>query len=732
MLTVYNLLRFKKVQIMLVLIACGLSMSARQSNISENTKTKITVDTTKSSWWYSGQAKEKYENKNYKGAIQDFTKAIIIDPEVPEFYYYRGNSYAFNKESKNALNDYKKALELNPDYLSAINNLGWEYLKRREFSSAIRYFINYLKLVPKDPKLFFGIGLNTDYLNLLNNLGWETLRDQQLPEAIRYFKNYLKLAPNDPDAYLGMALIYYKYRDIENAHSYLNQAKELEPALYQGFAGITALENAGCIYTDADKALIKQMFLDVNDKKEDLQTITKSGALKFLLGFMYIILGIIAMFIFSFRIKRFEGYIFYLGLLNLSFGLKFLYDNPLIRLTEIPSPTFWEYAMPIIAFIIPVAFILFIRYFIGWGWKKSILWLLIYSVFQGVVKIIADYSEPAQDIYGTTNTIFGLLAAVVLFSHLFLPDMRKNREVQIIGAGLGFYLLAILYDNLAQMQWLPEKLSFDEPAYLFFNVCLIYVAIRRITNTEKEFLAVKQDLETARNIQNAILPDINPKGEKYEVASAYMPMALIGGDYYDYHLKNQHDVGILIADVSGHGISAALIASMIKVAFNSQVGNAQHPATVLQRMNMGLSDQLNNEFITAGYLGLNLKTKKIIYSSAGHPPLIIYRRKINEMKEISVPGIPIGVFPETSFRDTTFQVKPGDRLILYTDGVMDAMNKSGEQFGKQRFMDLIIETKNLLAEDAIDSMVQKINRWSELKENEAHEDDITLIILDIL
>lgn len=707
------------------------SYSLNESNGS-HIADSLNIDKSKSSWWYGGQAKENYEDKNYTNAILEFSRAIFLDPEVAEFYYYRGNSYAFTGQSANALVDFSKALELNPDYLSALNNLGWEYLKRREISAALRYFFNYLKLLPKDPKILFGMGLNSGYINLLNNLGWEALRKNELTKAIRYFTNYLKLAPKDPDGHLGLALIYYKYGDFENALNYLDQAKSLEPSLYQGYQGIATLERSGCSYNKQDKKLIKGIFLDVNKKENDLQKVATSSIWKLLLGFIYIILSFVATFIFIVRIKRLEVYILYLAILNLCFGLNFLYNNALIQITELPTPNFWIYALPIIATIIPIAFILFIQYFIGWGWKRSILWLLIYSVLQGIVKIIVEYSNPAQDIYGTTNTILGLLAAIVLFLHLFLPNMRKNREVQIITVGLGFYLLSTLYDNLAQKHWLPENISFEEPAYLFFNICLIYVAFRRITNTEKEFVAVKQDLETARNIQNAILPDKNPKGKGFEISAAYLPMALIGGDYYDYQLHDEFHIGVLIADVSGHGISAALIASMLKVAFSSQILNAKHPALVLQQMNLSLTGQLNNEFITAGYFGIDLNNKKLTYSSAGHPPLVVYRREKDEITELKVTGIPIGVYEDTLFKETSIQLIEGDRLIFYTDGILEVFNPSGEIFGRDRFLDKIKQTKNLLAEDAISDILDGLNKWSDKKESESHEDDLTLVVLDVI
>lgn len=727
---------FYRMLLFTTLILWGMECFAAQSefvSLPSNNEAfdSLSIDSTRGAWWYGGRAKENYELRAYEEAILDFSRAIFIDPDVPEFYYYRGNSYAFSNQSTKALNDFKKALELNPDYLSSVKNLGWEFLKRREFAAAFRYFVYYVKLMPKNPKMFLGVGMNADYQSLLSNLGWEALRHNELPKAVRCFTNYLKLAPEDPDAYLGLALVYFQYHDFINATFYLDEAKDLEPYLFQGFSGLTALEKTGCVYTEADKNMIQTLFSEVGNAENDLQKLTTASSWRFLLGFMYMVLGLLAMLIFIIRIKRVEGFILYLAILNLSFGFKFLYDNPLIQITGLPSPNFWIYTMPIIAAIIPITFILFVRYFIGWGWKWSILWLLIYSIFQGVVKIVAEYSSPGQDIYGTSNIIFGWLAAVVLFAHLFLPTMRKNSEVQIIGAGLGFYLVAIFYENLAKMHWLPDVISFDKPAYLFFNICLVYVAFRRITSTEKQLVAVKQDLETARSIQNAILPGKSPKGESYEIASAYVPMALIGGDYYDYQMEGESHIGVLIADVSGHGISAALIASMVKVAFNSQFSYTHQPSVVLEQMNRSLSGQLNNEFITAGYFGVDLKKNKLIYSSAGHPPLILYRRSGDEVTEVKVAGIPIGIYADTHYLEATLHLVQGDRLFLYTDGLLDVLNPDDEAFGRIRFMELVKETKNLNPQKTIAFILHAIQKWSEKNDVETYDDDITLIIFDV-
>ncbi|MDA3890787.1 MAG: SpoIIE family protein phosphatase [Salinivirgaceae bacterium] len=726
-----------KCKLYLVFILSYLSIVVSAQLTADNSLTSINkeingIDSSKGAWWYGSMAKEKYENEQYDKAIIDYTKAIILDADVAEFYYYRGNAFAIVRQGDKALNDFKKALELNPDYLSALTNMGWDYLKQGEYKAALRHFTEFLKLIRNNPRRIISMGINARFLEILSELGWQSMRNDELPKALRYFNNYIELAPKDPDAYLGLALVYFKYNDSDNALSYLDKAKSLEPALYQGSAGIAALEQSGCFYSEYDLNLIQSMFGSISNKMHDLQNITTSSTWKLLIGFMYLVLGMVAFIIFALRIKKSEGFIFYLGLLNISFGLNLLYDNPLIQLTDLPSPVFWSIALPMVVFIVPVAFILFIRYFIGWGWRYSILLLLIYSVIQGVFRVFADFTQPAQEIYGTTNTIFGFLAVVVLFLHLFLPDMRKNREVQIIGAGLGFYLLALFYNNLAKIQWLPERLSFDDPAYFFFNICLIYVAFRRIANTEKEFFAVKKDLETARKIQNAILPDQNPKGETYEVSAAYLPMALIGGDYYDYQMHDNLHIGLLIADVSGHGISAALIASMLKVAFTAQVQNARNPAIVLQQINLSLNGQLNNEFITAGYLGIDLANKELTYSSAGHPPMVLHRRKTDKIEEVKVAGIPIGVLDDMECKEINMKIESGDRLVLYTDGILEVFNSAGEAMGKNRFMDLIIESKNLFVEDATENIIEKINAWSEKDDGETHEDDITLVIFDVL
>lgn len=685
----------------------------------------------KNPWWYNEEGLAKYKNRQYEEAITNFSKAIALEANTPDFYYNRANAFTLNDQQHFAYKDYKTTLQLNPEYIVSKNRQGWKYLKEEGIYRGISFFIDWLKIMPRDPDVFIKSNIDKVYLQLINELGWESIRNDEQTKAIRYFEKYIAIAPNDANAFLGMALVFFNYRNYDQSIAYLNEAKNIESSLFQGFAGISSLENENRRFSDKDKKMLEYMFVKLNNQKQDLKQITTSSAWKFISGFIYIFLGIIALFIFIFRLKHMEGFIFHLALLNFFFGLNLIYNNPLVQLTELPAPEFWTIIIPLIQFFTPISFILFTKYFIGWGWKKSILWLFIFSIVQGIFKLVSDYTITANDIYGNSNTIFGILVAMILLSNLLNPEMRKNKEVQFISAGLGIYLIAVVYDNMVYNQWLPKVISLDEPAYFIFNLCLIYIAFNRINQTEKEYLAVRQDLETARNIQSAILPDKMPTGDNFEVSSAYLPMALIGGDYYDYNWHNDNHIGIIIADVSGHGISAALIASMMKVSFNSIADSDINPSQVLQNMNAGLTGQLNNEFITAAYLGVDLNKKELTYSSAGHPPLIVFRRIENSIEELKVAGIPIGVYDETEFKQTTIPLVKGDRLIMYTDGILEVFNPSGEIFGKNHFIDLIKETKNLLAEDVVDSLLASIHDWSGKKEGESQEDDITLIVFDV-
>ena len=140
----------------------------------------------------------------------------------------------------------------------------------------------------------------------------------------------------------------------------------------------------------------------------------------------------------------------------------------------------------------------------------------------------------------------------------------------------------------------------------------------------RQLLTIQKELETARQIQLSILPADVPKMEGLDIAARYIPMTSVAGDFYDFIIVDEKHLGILVADVSGHGMPAALIASMLKIALAAQVPHAADPAQVLLGLNQALCGKFEHHYITAAYLFVDMQKRSLTYAGAGHPPLLVW------------------------------------------------------------------------------------------------------------
>jgi sigma-B regulation protein RsbU (phosphoserine phosphatase) len=200
-------------------------------------------------------------------------------------------------------------------------------------------------------------------------------------------------------------------------------------------------------------------------------------------------------------------------------------------------------------------------------------------------------------------------------------------------------------------------------------------------------------------------------------------MTSVAGDFYDFLLASDHEAGLLIADVSGHGVPAALIASMVKLAANGQRDNADSPAKLLLGMNNSLCGNTQSQFVTAGYVYLNASSKELRYSAAAHPPMLLLRN--GEVTEIAENGLMLAAFDFADYVTLTRPIKPGDRLVLYTDGLLEAANTQQEEFGRERLHAQVRETANLYPAEAADQIILSIKQWSSIQ-----NDDLTVLVCD--
>jgi sigma-B regulation protein RsbU (phosphoserine phosphatase) len=245
-----------------------------------------------------------------------------------------------------------------------------------------------------------------------------------------------------------------------------------------------------------------------------------------------------------------------------------------------------------------------------------------------------------------------------------------------------------------------------------------------------QLLALNTELEMARQIQLSILPHSIPKLAGLDIAAHYLPMTSVAGDFYDFIQIDDKHIGILIADVSGHGLPSALIASMLQVALTGQAGHASEPDKVLLGLNRALCGKFTHNFVTAAYVYADLENNLMRYAGAGHPPVLQWRNSVGKATQVLENGLVLGMFEEASYQALEFPIEPGDRYVLYTDGILEAANSAQEQFGADRLMSFMKNHKHLEAEPFSQTLLDDLAGWSNQAVEQGQQDDITLLVID--
>ena len=190
-----------------------------------------------------------------------------------------------------------------------------------------------------------------------------------------------------------------------------------------------------------------------------------------------------------------------------------------------------------------------------------------------------------------------------------------------------------------------------------------------------------------------------------------------------------HDEAIRRIADEAHGVPAALIASMIKVAMQSVVPCAHDPRAVLRGLNRVLSGQLRGQFVSTAYLWLDTESHTVLYSAAGHPPLLRWRQ--GRLERIESNGLLFGVIPECDdYPVCTMPINIGDRFLLYTDGVTEPENARGDSFGDVRLEQVVRDNEQRPPSELSDLLLSEIRRWQ--RASIAQQDDITLIVIDVV
>ena len=259
-----------------------------------------------------------------------------------------------------------------------------------------------------------------------------------------------------------------------------------------------------------------------------------------------------------------------------------------------------------------------------------------------------------------------------------------------------------------------------------------HLALRAIRELfARQLLTIQKELETARQIQLSILPSEIPKIQGLDIAARYVPMTSVAGDYYDFIVVDEKHIGILVADVSGHGMPAALIASMLKIALSAQEAHAADPAQVLLGLNHALCGKFQHHYVTAAYLFVDMEKRTLTYAGAGHPPLLLWGGSSKGVRAVMENGLFLGSFPFATYSSVELPLNSGDRALLYTDGISETANSVGVQFGADRFKEFLETEQSTSADHFADRLLEELSRWSARGSTEGLNDDITMVAIHI-
>jgi sigma-B regulation protein RsbU (phosphoserine phosphatase) len=452
-----------------------------------------------------------------------------------------------------------------------------------------------------------------------------------------------------------------------------------------------------------------------------------------LFGAVFLFIGLAACSIAAIRRGSGVRLVTWLGIWSAMYGIGLLFRSPAVVAALPPAlQTTVPYVNTLIAYLLSVAAMFAFLELSRGGIRPLIKILILAQVVVAVVGICwfaaggpADKFIPYHRILSDCGLLlFIALVVVKKLSDKFL--VLFNRRV--LAAGTLVFATEALWENVSRPLHLQQSGLSSHLAFAVFLLSFGYVAVQIIHASERRLLVIEDELKVARELQFSILPAAVPEVCGLRIAAAYRPMTAVAGDFYEFIPVDEKRVGFLVADVAGHGVPAALIASMIKVAMQSVMTCADQPREVLRGLNRILYGLLRDRLVTAAYLWLDTGSCKALYSAAGHPPLLRWRE--GKLERIGNNGLLFGVIPEADYPVCDLSIHSGDRLLLYTDGVIEPQNERGDFFGDWKLEQVLRDNQSRPPAELSEQLLSEIRVWQST--SVAQQDDITLIVIDVV
>jgi serine phosphatase RsbU (regulator of sigma subunit) len=275
--------------------------------------------------------------------------------------------------------------------------------------------------------------------------------------------------------------------------------------------------------------------------------------------------------------------------------------------------------------------------------------------------------------------------------------------------------------------------SADEIGYAAHQFNEMTKSLRQAQHLREERAAIENELSIATDIQTKLLPDRIPQIAGFDIFSYYLSAREVGGDYYDFLVIDQDHLGVVVADVSGKGIPGAMVMTMVRSLLRMASQREMSPKETLKKVNRILAKDIRRGmFVTAVYGVLEVSTRTFRLCSAGHNPVLFMSAKSKKIRQIKPNGIALGFDKGRTFDDNiteeVVQLEPGDRMVIYTDGVVEAMDASKEEFGIEKLAQVVHKTAGDTSRACTHEIVSAIESHRGSAEQ---SDDITIVTLGV-
>jgi serine phosphatase RsbU (regulator of sigma subunit) len=256
---------------------------------------------------------------------------------------------------------------------------------------------------------------------------------------------------------------------------------------------------------------------------------------------------------------------------------------------------------------------------------------------------------------------------------------------------------------------------------------------RETTDSQTEMKKIKTSLEDASRIQQTLMPKTVPQVDGYDIAGQSIPCDETGGDYYDFITPDewgQEKIGIVVADVIGHGISAALLMTSVRASFRERVFSPGNGVAIVSDVNKRLVQDIEelSLFITMFYSEIDIKEKCFRWVHAGHESALSYDPATDTFDTLGGKGLPLGVMEDCVYTEANIQIQPGQIILIGTDGLKEATNSQNELFGNNRLQMVMRDNYRKPAKDILDEVFEALENF---RGSAIRQDDETLVVIKV-